>query len=77
VQGVSWPQWAASNDAAPRSEMPCAANDSGEWRRYTSDFGLNQREGISHPVSFQTARQYLPKIKFSHHVHGKKQYFSD
>jgi hypothetical protein len=21
--------------------MPCAANDSGEWRRYTSDFGLN------------------------------------
>jgi hypothetical protein len=40
VQGVSWPQWAASNDAAPRSEMPCAANDSGEWQRYTSDFGL-------------------------------------
>jgi hypothetical protein len=41
VQGVSWSQWAASNDAAPRSEMTCAANDSGEWRRYTSDFELN------------------------------------
>ncbi len=28
-----------SNDAAPRSEMPCVANDGGEWRRYISDFG--------------------------------------
>jgi hypothetical protein len=27
--------------------MPCAANDSGEWRRYTSDFGLKSlMEGV-------------------------------
>jgi transposase len=30
--------------------MPCAANDSGEWRRYTSDFGF---------ITMDQARQWL------------------
>jgi hypothetical protein len=30
-------------DAAPSTEMTCAADDGGEWRRYTSDLVVNPR----------------------------------
>ena len=40
AQGMAVPKRAASKDAAPRAESPCAPNDGDEWRRSTSDFGL-------------------------------------
>jgi hypothetical protein len=32
--------------------MPCAANDGGEWLRYTLDFGLNVGRRDSSPTYF-------------------------
>ena len=40
-QGLGVPKRAASKDAAPRAQSPCAPNDGAEWRRSTSDSGLN------------------------------------